>query len=163
MTSDHDKSRETGSEIPQSESSVVSSNPFSTITDVRVRYADTDQMKTVYYAKYFDYFEQARSDLLREMGMPYPEIERMGYYLPVVEAYAKYFRPARYDDLLSVKTILRQMPQVRVRIEYEIHRGNDAIAEGYTVHSFVSTATGRPARAPERFLQIVHQMFADRM
>ncbi|HUL42830.1 MAG TPA: thioesterase family protein [Bacteroidota bacterium] len=129
---------------------------ISSSTPVRVRYADTDQMKMVYYGKFFEYFEQGRSDLLRDIGMPYPEIERIGYYLPVIEAHARYHRSARYDDLLTVTTILRERPQVRVRIEYEIHNERrELLAEGHTIHSFVRSETGKPARAPQEFLDIV--------
>lgn len=126
-------------------------------TKIRVRYADTDQMKMVYYAKYFEYFESGRSDLLRDIGLPYPEIERMGYFLPVLEAHAKYHKPARYDDLLVVKTILREKPLARIRLEYEIHNNQtgELLVDGYTVHSFVSTATQKPTRAPERFLEAI--------
>jgi acyl-CoA thioester hydrolase len=129
-------------------------------TPIRVRYADTDQMKMVYYAKFFEYFEQGRSDLLRELGMPYPEIERMGYFLPVIEAHADYLRAARYDDLLSVKTMLREEPQARVRIEYEVRHGEELLATGHTVHGFVQAATGRPARAPGEFLALVRKRLA---
>ena len=73
------------------------------VTEVRVRYADTDQMKFAYYGKFFEYFEQGRSDLLRAIGLPYREVEELGYFLPVIEAHAEYRRPARYDDLLSVR------------------------------------------------------------
>ncbi len=124
----------------------------SVVTDVRVRYADTDQMKTVYYANYFAYFEQGRSDLLRHIGMSYPEIERIGFYLPVVEAHATYAKPALYDDLLHVTTILREPPTVRIRIEYEVRLGGELIAEGYTVHGFVNSSNRKPCRAPESFL-----------
>jgi len=125
-------------------------------TMIRVRYADTDQMKMVYYAKFFEYFEQGRSDLLRNIGMSYPEIERLGYFLPVIEAHAHYLRSARYDDLLTVKTILKEQPQVRVRIEYEIYNEHaELLAEGYTVHSFIQASTGKPARAPKAFLDLV--------
>ncbi|HXG37184.1 MAG TPA: thioesterase family protein, partial [Bacteroidota bacterium] len=86
-------------------------------TQIRVRYADTDQMKFVYYAKYFEYFEQGRSDLLRAIGLPYPEIEKLGIFLPVIEAFARYRKPAKYDDLLTVETIINEMPVARVRIE----------------------------------------------
>lgn len=128
---------------------------FSTETVIRVRYADTDQMKMVYYAKFFEYFEQGRSDLLREMGLPYPEIEEMGYYLPAVEAHARYLKSARYDDAIRVKTIVREMPQARIRIEYELTNDEtkDLLVEGYTIHSFVNASSGRPTRAPERFLE----------
>jgi len=133
---------------------------FSTETVIRVRYADTDQMKMVYYAKFFEYFEQGRSDLLRSMGLPYPEIEEMGYYLPVVEAHARYLKSARYDDAIRVKTIVKEMPQARIRIEYELTNDDtkDIIAEGHTIHSFVNASTGRPTRAPERFLEALGQV-----
>ncbi len=127
-------------------------------TQVRVRYADTDQMKFAYYGRFFEYFEQGRSDLLRMIGMPYPEIERMGLYLPVIEAHARYMRSAKYDDLLVVKSILRDPPQVRIRIEYEVRVDGEPsiLADGYTIHSFVNAASGRPTRAPEEFLKILN-------
>ncbi len=127
------------------------------VTEVRVRYADTDQMKFAYYGKFFEYFEQGRSDLLRAIGLPYSEVEEMGYYLPVIEAHAEYRRPARYDDLLSVLTMLREVPVAKVRIHYEVRtpEEKDPIATGYTIHSFVSAKTGRPGRAPARFLEAI--------
>ena len=126
-------------------------------TDIRVRYADTDQMKFVYYGKYFEYFEQGRSDLLRAIGLPYPQIEAMGLFLPVIEAHATYKRAARYDDLLHVMTYFRDMPVARVKIDYEVLNASDngLIAEGYTVHTFINAATGKPTRAPAQFLQAV--------
>lgn len=134
---------------------------FSSETKIRVRYADTDQMKMVYYGKFFEYFEQGRSDLLREIGLPYPEIERMGYFLPVIEAHANYLKAARYDDLIVVKTILQDMPQVRVRISYEVWNDetHEQLATGHTVHSFVNAATGKPARAPDHFSELVSKSF----
>ncbi len=124
-------------------------------TQIRVRYADTDQMKFVYYGKYFEYFEQGRSDMLRTIGLPYPEIEKLGIFLPVIEASAKYRKPARYDDLLTVETTLNEMPVARVRIEYKVWRegDNEPLVEGYTVHSFVNAETGKPTRAPQVFLE----------
>jgi acyl-CoA thioester hydrolase len=126
-------------------------------TEIRVRYADTDQMKMVYYAKYFEYFEQGRSDLLRAIGLPYPEIEAMGIYLPVIEAHTNYFKPARYDELLIVKTMINEMPSARIRIEYQMHNSetNDLLAEGYSVHSFVSASNGKPTRAPQKLLELL--------
>jgi acyl-CoA thioester hydrolase len=126
-------------------------------THIRVRYADTDQMRTVYYAKYLEYFEQGRSDLLRDIGMPYPEIERRGFFLPVVEAHVEYKKAGHYDDLLLVKTILREIPQVRIRIEYEVENtsSGELLATGYTIHGFVTSANRKPARAPQEFLTLV--------
>ncbi|MGD0339238.1 MAG: thioesterase family protein [Bacteroidota bacterium] len=130
-------------------------------SQIRVRYADTDQMKSVYYAKYYEYFEQGRSDLLREIGMPYSEIEALGYFLPVVESHARYISSARYDNLIEVKTIVREIPAARIRIDYEIRRAGetDLLVEGYTVHSFVKSDTGRPTRAPASFIKLLQSKF----
>jgi acyl-CoA thioester hydrolase len=128
-------------------------------TSIRVRYADTDQMRSVYYGKYFEYFEQARSELLRSLGLPYTEIENQGILLPVIEAHARYKKSARYDDLLIVETIVKELPVARVRIEYKVvvEGGTESIVEGYTVHGFVNAATGRPTRAPAMFLQTLEE------
>ena len=126
---------------------------------IRVRYADTDQMRFAYYGKYFEYFEQGRSDLLRAIGLPYTQIEQMGFFLPVIEACAKYRKPARYEDLLTVETIITEMPVARVRIEYKVWREGEEepIADGYTMHSFISAETGKPTRAPQVFLQTLEE------
>jgi len=127
------------------------------MTHVRVRYADTDQMKIVYYGKYFEYFEEARSDMLRGLGLPYSELEAMGLLLPVTEAHAEYKRSARYDDVLQVVTYMRQVPVARVRLDYEIYREGekDLLVEGYTSHVFVNATTGKPTRAPAQFLEVI--------
>lgn len=124
---------------------------------IRVRYADTDAMKFVYYAKYFEYFEEGRSELLRSIGIPYTLIEKQGILIAVVEAYAKYRRSARYDDLLTVETTLAEMPVARIRLQYRIFSEGEKepIVEGYTVHSFLHAETGKPTRAPAMFLQIL--------
>ncbi len=130
-------------------------------TEIRVRYADTDQMHMVYHAKFFEYFEQGRSDLLRDIGLPYSRIESMGFYLPVAEAYAKYLKPARYDDLLVINTMLKEVPQARIRIEYEIRPAGEGEihATGHTCHSFIDAKTGKVSRAPEFFTGAVERKF----
>jgi acyl-CoA thioester hydrolase len=126
-------------------------------TEIRVRYADTDQMRIAYYGKYFEYFEEARSDLLRSIGLPYTEIEAMGLLLPVIEAHAEYRLPAQYDEMLEVVTYLRQVPVARVRLDYEVFRKGetDLLAVGYTIHGFVNSQTRKPTRAPAQFLEAV--------
>ncbi|MBI5215662.1 MAG: acyl-CoA thioesterase [Ignavibacteriae bacterium] len=127
-------------------------------TTIRVRYADTDQMKFAYYGRYFEYFEQGRSDLLRMIGLPYPEIEKRGFFLPVIEAHANYLKSARYDDELVVKTIFKELPQARLRIEYEVlnNETKELFATGHTVHSFLNASTNKPTRTPEFFLQAIN-------
>lgn len=134
------------------------------VTTVRVRYADTDQMRTAYYGRYFEYFEQARSDLLRSIGLPYSDIEGHGILLPVIEASAKYRRPARYDDSLEIECVVSDVPVARIRIDYKVYLENDPepIADGYTVHSFVNAATGRPTRAPAMIVQALEEASSER-
>ena len=132
---------------------------ISQVTEIRVRYADTDQMRVVYYGKFFEYFEQGRSDLLRSIGLPYPQIEEMGFYLPVIEAHAVYKRALQYDDLIRVVTQLRHSPVARVRLDYEVTKVGEQglVAEGYTIHGFINASTGKPTRGPARFLEAVEE------
>ena len=125
-------------------------------TTIRVRYAETDQMKVVYYGRYFEYFEQARTDLLREQGLSYAEMEREGIFLPVIEAHASYHRSASYDDRIVIESIVREVPAARIRIDYVVTKegAEVVLAEGYTVHSFMNAATGRPTRPPRRLVEI---------
>lgn len=104
---------------------------------VRVPYAHTDQMRFVYYAHYLVYFEMARAELLREVGLPYAELEKRGVFLPVVEAHCEYKTPAHFDDLLVISSRCAiQGP--RIRIAYEAHRDRDLVVAGYTVHVCLS-------------------------
>ena len=130
-------------------------------SEIRVRYADTDQMKNVYYGKYFEYFEQGRTELLRALGMPYRVLENRGYLLPVIEAYAHYQQPARYDDLLQVETRIEGIPTARIRLDYSIRRGGDPslLVEGYTVHAFTDASTRKPMRPPDSFVSAITNAF----
>ena len=127
------------------------------LTKIRVRYADTDQMRVVYHGKYLEYFELGRSDLIRNLGLPYSQMESEGIFLPVVEAFAKYRRPAHYDELLVVESEVKEIPAASLRIEYHVFRDgeNELLAEGYTVHSFLNIKTGKPTRAPKAFVDIL--------
>lgn len=84
---------------------------FTTDTLIRVRYAETDQMGVVYHSNFFPYFETARAESIRQLGFTYADMEKMGVIMPVVDVHCRYLRPARYDDLLNVKTTLKELPQ----------------------------------------------------
>ena len=86
----------------------------------RVPYADTDQMGVVYYANYLEYFERSRTEMLREAGLSYAKMEQMGYFLPVSEAYCKYSGSARYDDLLTFRSVIEEVSRVKVKIRSEV-------------------------------------------
>ena len=117
---------------------------------VRVRYAETDQMGVAWHGQYFAWFEVGRTDLLRHLGCTYRELEEDGLRLPVIEARARHLLPARYDDLLEIRTRLAKLGGARIVFDYEVHReGNDSpLATGSTAHAAVDRE-GRPRRLPE--------------
>lgn len=104
---------------------------------VRVPYAHTDQMRFVYYANYLVYFEMARAAMLREIGLPYGELEKQGVFLPVVEAHCKYKAPAHYDDELEIISRC-ELDGVRLKVSYDVSRAGKMIVTGYTIHVCVS-------------------------
>lgn len=121
------------------------------LSRVRVRYAETDQMGVVYYANYFVWFEVGRTDLLRDGGWSYREMEIEGFSLPVIDARCAYLAPAKYDDHIEVRTAGAMMSPVRVRFTYEVVRPSDGttLATGSTVHATLDR-NGRPCRLPAR-------------
>lgn len=116
-------------------------------TQVSVRYAETDMMGVVYHGNYLPWLEIGRTNLLRELGLPYRELEAQGYFLPVLEVHVKYLRPAVYDDTVTVVTTLRERPLLRIRLEYEVRRGDELLATAETVHAFIDRS-GKPVRPP---------------
>jgi acyl-CoA thioester hydrolase len=126
-------------------------------TRVRVRYAETDQMRVAYHGNYFAWFEVGRVELLRQMGWPYKTLEAEGVSLPVIEAACQYRHPARYDDELEIRTTGRMATPLRLRFTYELVRVEDArvLATAETMHVPVNRE-GRPCRLPEA----LREMFA---
>jgi acyl-CoA thioester hydrolase len=130
-----------------------------TRAQVTVRYAETDMMGIVYHGNYLPWFEVARTQLLREQGFPYRQLEADGYRIPVLEVAAKYIRPALYDDTLTVVATIREKPLLRIRIEYEIYRGNELLVTGYSAHAFCDK-TGQPTRPPPAFVTKMTEIFS---
>ncbi len=118
---------------------------------VRVRYQETDQMGFVYYSNYFVYFEMGRIEFLRNLGFSYSELEKENIFLAVIEAHCKYRAPARFDDLLIIKTWLSKMKYARVEFCYEIRREGEEklIAEGSTVLACLDE-NRRPRTIPDK-------------
>ena len=128
-------------------------------TRIRVRYADTDQMGFAYYARYLEWLEVGRTEMLRALDLPYAEIEKQEIALPVLEVSCKYRKPALYDQLLRVVSRLKEKPRASFRIDYEIFdEGHQLLAEGFTLHTFIN-AEGRPVRPPLVFMQKVKVLF----
>ncbi len=125
---------------------------------VTVRYAETDMMGIVYHANYLPWFEVARTQLLREQGFPYRQLETDGYRIPVLEVSAKYLRPALYDDTLTIVATITEKPLLRIRLGYEVMRGEELLATGYSTHAFCDL-TGRPTRPPAAFVARMNEVF----
>ena len=119
-------------------------------SSIRVRYAETDQAGIAYHGGYLAWFEVGRTDLLRGEGLTYRELESEGVRLPVIEAHARFFKPALYDDVLEVHTQVAEVSGATIRFEYQVRRGDleTPLATGFTAHAAVDLA-GRARRLPE--------------
>ncbi|MFT3885529.1 MAG: thioesterase family protein [Flavobacteriales bacterium] len=130
-------------------------------TTVRVRYGETDRMSYVYYGTYAQYFEVGRVEALRSLGFPYKQLEEDGVMLPVHDLSVKYHKPAFYDDLLTVRTIITSLPTVRIAFAYEVRNiHGELLTEATTTLVFIDRHTGRPTRAPEALLAALAPYFA---
>jgi acyl-CoA thioester hydrolase len=127
---------------------------FSAETQIRVRYGETDRMGYVYYGNYAEYFEVGRVEALRSLGWNYREMEDSGILLPVYSFSIRYFKPAFYDDLLTVKTMITEKPGTRLQFKYEITNDKgEKLNEGETTLVFISAETKRPCMAPDGFVK----------
>lgn len=122
---------------------------------LRVRYKETDQMGVVHHSNYPVYYEYARTELLRERGFTYKGIEESGVMMPVREVGMKFLTPARYDDLLTIRTFMHEIKGARVRFDHEIrNEAGDLVNTGFVELVFVNAATRRPCHAPEWFKEL---------
>ncbi len=134
---------------------------FETETQIRVRYAETDQMGVVYHSNYFPYFESARAEAIRTLGFTYADMEKMGIIMPVIEVQCKYLRPALYDDLLTVKVILRELP-VHHKIEFYhevFNEKKELLANGRIILYFMESKTMKRAVMPAALLEKLQPYF----
>jgi acyl-CoA thioester hydrolase len=120
------------------------------VTSYRVIYGDTDQMGVVYYANYLRWFEKGRAEWLRQIGLPYGEIEQQGFHFPVAEVSCHYSHPARYDEVVKIETELAELGRASLTFSYRIMRETDDVllATGSTKHACIDHA-GRVARIPK--------------
>ncbi|WP_437922007.1 acyl-CoA thioesterase [Sphingobacterium sp. LRF_L2] len=129
-------------------------------TKIRIRYAETDQMGYVYYGNYASFYEVGRTEMLRSTGITYKELEEMGVMLPVTDLHCKYYQPARYDDLLTIKTYIREKPLVRIKFEHEIfNEVGTLLNTGSTQLVFVDMKKNRPCKAPLVFQEKMEVFF----
>jgi len=123
---------------------------------MRVRYAETDQMGVVHHGNYPTFLEEARTAWLRDMGISYKKMEASGIGLPITSVSLKYKKSALYDDVLTIKTILSKIPNVRLEFDYEIYNeAEELLVTAKTELVFINMQTKRPMKAPEYFLEVL--------
>ena len=129
-------------------------------TEYRVTFSDTDAMGVVYYANYFEWFEIGRTEFFRSLGIPYKELDARGFVTPVVEAYCKFIKPARYDEILLIDTWVSVFKRATIRFEYSVIQKKDSLklAEGYTVHAFLNKEDGKIVRIPEYIVDALKKL-----
>ena len=127
---------------------------------IRVRYAETDQMGYVYYGNYASYFEVARVETLRNLGFSYKAIEESGIILPVLSYAVRYIKPAYYDDLLTIKVRINEVPMARIKFDYETYNQNDELINvADTTLVFINKKTNKPCAAPAEFILALKKFF----
>jgi acyl-CoA thioester hydrolase len=129
-------------------------------TKIRVRYGETDQMGYVYYGNYAEYYEVARVEMLRSLGMDYAAMESSGVMMPVLELNCKYIKPALYDQEITIKTTIRDLPGVRIHFKYELFNPAGALINiGATTLVFIDMKKNRPCAPPENFMEKLRGFF----
>jgi acyl-CoA thioester hydrolase len=138
---------------------------FITETHIRVRYAETDQMNVVYYGNYAQYFEVARAESIRNLGFTYKEMEATGVIMPVVEMQTKFLRPAHYDDLLTIKTILKELPaDHRIIFEHEVFNTEKKLLTlGKVTLYFVKMGSFEKTFMPESLRIMLQKFFPEKV
>lgn len=130
-----------------------------TLTHLRVRYGETDQMGVVYYGNYAQYLEQGRTEWLRELGFSYKWMEANNVHLPVVHFSIDYKLPAGYDDLLTIKTSLEKIPTVKIEFQYEIYNeSKQLLATATTILVFINSTTKKLMKAPDYLLEKLKEL-----
>ena len=130
--------------------------PYTSKTKYRVLYADTDMMGVVYYGNYGRLYEMGRTEMIREMGLPYINLENSGIIMPVFSVEAKYRKVIKYDELITIETTVKEMPGVRMEFFHRIFNEDGGLAhEAKVVLVFMDRKTSRPVRAPEMLVSLL--------
>jgi len=133
---------------------------FHAETKVRVRYAETDQMGYVYYGNYAMYFEVARVEALRAAGFSYKQMEDDGIIMPVLDLQTQFIKPGKYDELLTIKTTIPEMPGIRIKFEYEVvNESGEMITKGLTTLTFLKKESHKPCRPSQYLLDLLRPYF----
>ncbi len=129
-------------------------------TNIRIRYGETDQMGYVYYGNYAQFFEVGRVEWLRALGISYKSLEESGIMLPVIKLNINYMKPAKYDDLLTITTIMTNKPLVKIEFDFEVHNeNNELLTTGFTSLVFIDMKKNKPIKAPKYLLDQIYSQF----
>jgi acyl-CoA thioester hydrolase len=136
---------------------------YETTTQIRVRYAETDQMGVVYHGNYAQYFEVGRVEAIRSLGFSYKDLEKMGVIMPIVELTSKFLRPAHYDDLLTIKTMLKELPNNhKIEFYQEVYNQHDKLLTlGKVVLYFIDVATREKTLMPPEWRHVITPYFLE--
>ena len=123
---------------------------------LKVYYKDVDKMGIVYYSRYFEYFEAARTELLDSIGLDVTSIEKEGLELPVIESHCEYLKGAMFEQKLIVKASIKDIPRAKLKISYNVFQdqSKEVLARGYTIHAFIKP-TGKASRVPNLVLESI--------
>jgi acyl-CoA thioester hydrolase len=132
---------------------------YKSITNVIVRYGETDQMGVVYYGNYALYYEQGRAAAIKQLGYSYKQMEDDGIMMPVIEMQSKYLKPAKYDDTLTIKTIVKELPTRKMTFYSEVYKGETLINSGFVTLLFVNKENNKITSAPKQLLQLLKPYF----
>ncbi len=134
---------------------------YESTTEVRVRYGETDQMGYLYYGYYALYYEVGRAEAIRQLGFTYRELEEMGIMMPVVDLHAQYYRPALYDDLITVKTILKELPEShKIQFHSELYNEQKQLLnKGVTTLVFYDPTTKQKVNMPDELKNRLQPFF----
>lgn len=125
---------------------------------IKVYYRDIDRMGVVYYTRYLEYFEAARTEMLKSIGLIVTDIENEGFFLPVVTAHCEYKAGAKFEDEIIIRTSINEQPGARLRIDYEVLKEDAVLATGHTIHGFTDHH-GNAKRPPQMFLSVMKDYF----
>ena len=122
----------------------------------KIYYKDVDQMGIVYYSRYYEYFEAARTELLQSIAIDVTTIEDDGYFMPVITSHCEYKIGANFEDIILVETSINELPKATMRIDYEIYRNkySDLLVTGYTTHAFTEKS-GKPVKPPKKLIEVL--------
>ena len=127
-------------------------------SEIRVRYAETDQMRFAHHSNYITWFELARINLLREIGISYAQLEKDGYLMPVLEVSARYIRAAHFDDRLFIKAVIEEEPRAKLAFKYEVYdEQGELLCTGHSMHSFMNRKE-RAVKPPASFLTRIREL-----